>query len=476
MNRKTLLSLLILTAICVCGTIAILTGLFFVSRSSSGVLPIPTDDVQPAEQSDAASVPPRPLDTPIPPVSQASQQQISPDLASQMDQIQQQVIVLRNLQPNKPVDRALLSPSELQKKVETDFFKDYSVQDAKDDVLTLSTLGLLPKDFDLIDLYKKLYSEQIAGYYDSETKEMYVVQGKTFGGIERMTYAHEYTHTLQDQTYDLRNGLKINEANCKIETEYCSAVTALLEGDATYTEQNWMLSNASAQDKTDMSDFYGGYSSPVFDTAPLYLQSDFLFPYKQGLEFVYSLKDRSGYGLIDQAIKDPPVSTEQILHPDKYPAEKPFKVDLPDLTGTLPEGWKKVGSNELGEWYSYLVLAKGLDPLYQLPENTARKAAAGWGGDRYALYTDQGNTGVIFLLQSHWDTDNDAEEFFQALRQYGLGRWGAASTEDGERLAWDSTPGNSVMIRKVGSDTLWLITPDMASRDTILSTLPEFIF
>jgi hypothetical protein len=472
MNRKILISLLILTAICVCGTIAILTGLFFASRSSSGVTPFLTEDVQPEVQSNSTSVSPRPLDTPIPPVGQA-QQQLSSDLAAQMDQIQQQVIALRNLQPNKPVDRALLSPSELQQKVETDFFKDYTPQDAKDDVLTLSTLGLLPKDFDLIDLYKKLYSEQIAGYYDSETKEMYVVQGKTFGGIERMTYAHEYTHTLQDQTYDLRNGLKINEENCKIETEYCSAVTALLEGDATYTEQNWMLTNASAQDKTDMSDFYGGYSSPVFDTAPLYLQSDFLFPYKQGLEFVYSLNDRSGYGLIDQALKDPPVSTEQILHPDKYPDEKPVKIDLPDLTGILPEGWKKVESNELGEWYSYLVLAKGFDAKYQLPEDSARKAAAGWGGDRYVLFRRNSDGAALLVLRSQWDTQKDASEFFIALRQYGTQRWGEPVVNHDLSVGWSGTPNGAISLQGFETGTQWIIAPDVETLKPVQSILSQ---
>ncbi len=244
------------------------------------------------------------------------------ELASEMDEIQQQVSEIRGLQPDKPIIRALLTQDELQEKVENEFFKDYTAEDAQEDALILSTLGLLPKDFDLIGLYKQLYAEQIAGYYDSETKEMYVVQGDEFAGIERMTYAHEFTHILQDQAYDLENGLKINDDYCEIETEYCSAVTALVEGDATYTEQDWMLSNANSQDRQDIQNFYGTYSSPVFDSAPMYLQKDFLFPYQYGLEFVYSLTDRGGYDLVNQTYKNPPVTTEQILHPDKYPAGK----------------------------------------------------------------------------------------------------------------------------------------------------------
>lgn len=478
MNKKIIISLVTLTVVCCLGMSVISIGLFLFSRSS-------LDDsrsewiIEPAEII-AASTPaqPVPLDTPIPFNSADMESNtisaIPSEWAVQMDEIQKQISSLRGLQPAKPVTRALLSQSELKQKVETEFFTDYSEQDAREDALLLSILGLLPPDFDLIDLYTRLYTEQVAGYYDSETKEMYVVRGQTFGGMERMTYAHEYTHTLQDQTFDLQNGLNINTEHCRVETEYCSAVTALLEGDAVYTEQQWMLNSASVQDQTDLQDFSTSYSSPVFDAAPRYMQNDFLFPYKQGLEFVYSLKDRGGYALVDQALKNPPVSTEQILHPDKYPADKPATITLPDLSAILPVGWKKVEENVLGEWYSFLVLSAGLEEEYRLPLQTARTAAAGWGGDRYTVYSNAEDGSVIFLLQNHWDTENDAREFFNALRQYGLGRWGTASTDRDDKVGWETTPEGSVSLSLTGLDTLWLITPSQLEQNSILSALPLF--
>ncbi len=465
-------------AICIFGSAVILTGLFFISRSSSVSLPTQTEEMEISPEIDRINPYPQRLDTPLPAQPQYSegsgQQSLSPDLAAQMDAIQQQVIALRGLQPNKPVIRALLSPADLQKKVETDFFKDYSAQDAIDDVMILSTLGLLPKNFDLLDLYKKIYSEQIAGYYNSETKDMFVVKGKTFGGIERMTYAHEFTHILQDQNYDLQNGLKINDENCKIETEYCSAVTALLEGDAIFTEQEWTLSSATQEDRVDIRDFYSSYSSPVFDSAPQYMQEDILFPYKKGLEFVYSLKDRSGYALVDKAMKEPPISTEQILHPDKYPSEKPVEVDLPDLMKVLPGEWKQVEKNVLGEWYSYLVLAKGQNSRYQLPENTARNAAAGWGGDRYGLFVRQSDNAVLFLLVSRWDSEKDASEFFSALKLYGQERWGPPAKSETGATIWNQKEDGDIIIDQQRSDTLWLITPDETTRNKILAGMPAF--
>ncbi|NMB54991.1 MAG: hypothetical protein GYA15_09845 [Leptolinea sp.] len=478
MNKRIIISLVVLAVICCLGVFVILAGLYFVSQmpstgidSVSGGTPTPSfDNDIPAQ--------PAPLDTPLPVNPHGGEashpsSDLSNSLADQMNEIQEQVSEIRGLQPLHPINRAVLTTKELEEKVKTEFFKDYSAQDAKDDGLLLSTLGLLPRDYDLINLYTRLYSEQIAGYYDSETKEMYVVQGQTFGGIERMTYAHEYTHTLQDQTYDLQNGLKVNTKNCRVNTEYCAAVTALLEGDAVFTEQQWLFRSSSDTDRADLQAFYTSYASPVFDSAPQYLKDDFMFPYQQGLEFVYSLNDRGSYDLVDKAFKEPPVTTEQIMHPDKYPEEKPLEITLPELKKILVDGWQEVESNILGEWYTYLVLSDGLDAKYQLPKNVARQAAAGWGGDRFAIYVRPADQAVVFLLYTRWDSQADARDFFEDMGKYGQARWGKANGRNGG-LHWQQTNNGNVVIQQKGTDTLWLITPDETVQKQILAVLPPF--
>ena len=489
MNRRILFSILTLLGVCVIGT-AIISGIVFFTVWTSPAVIIPTSEefIPPSAESTQANEHPLPSETLLPAESVEIQQPTPdgtarptpipppPALASQMDEIQQQVISLRGLQPDKPIIRALISPSDLQKKVETDFFKDYSNQDALDDTVVLSTLGLLPKNFELRNLYLDLYSEQIAGFYDNETKEMFVVQGKDFGGIERMTYAHEFTHILQDQTYDLKRGLKLDDDYCETATEYCSAVTALVEGDASLTESRWMLGSATDQDRQDLQTFYGDYSSPIYDSAPQYMQKDFLFPYMQGLEFVNSLVDRGGYAMIDEAFKNPPVTTEQILHPDKYPAEKPVEVKLPDLASLLGSDWQLVDENEIGEWYTYLVLSNGDEDSYRLPEKTARSAAGGWGGDRYAIYTRKQDGAVILVLQTRWDTEKDAGEFFKAFQQYGGMRWGDPSNEDNSRINWSKTTNGEILLEQDGTDTLWLMAPDAVIQQSIIGKMPAFQF
>src|SRR4030042_3584574 len=128
-------------------------------------------------------------------------------MTRQINQIQLQVIEERGLQPEYPVPVILLSPDELRQSVSNDFLADYTDEEMADDVLELSTIGLLEPGFDFKGFYTELLSEQVAGYYYHDTAEMFVVRGQGFEGPEHLTYSHEYTHVLQDQNSDIKNGL-----------------------------------------------------------------------------------------------------------------------------------------------------------------------------------------------------------------------------------------------------------------------------
>jgi hypothetical protein len=121
-----------------------------------------------------------------------------------------------------------------------------------------------------------------------------------------------------------------------------------------------------------------------------------------------------------------------------------------------------------------MILAKGLDVKYQLLDSIAKKASAGWGGDRYALYTDPQSGKVTFLLMSTWDTRNDADEFYLAIKEYAQERWGNASQSGDTVLKWDAVKEGLVVIKQSGQKTLWMIAPDSDTQSAILSTLPEF--
>lgn len=389
----------------------------------------------------------------------------------QMDRIQGQVSEIRGLEMNSTLDRAMMTTDELEDVVTNDFFKDVTPEDIQNEVHEKSVIGLLPEDFDLLQFYKDLYSEQIAGYYDNETKEMYVITDEGFNGTSRDTYAHEYTHVLQDQNYDLTYGLKINDEYCEAEPEYCAAVTALVEGDAYMTEQYWLLRDSSDQDKTDISEFQSSFKMPVYDSAPAYMKEDFLFPYLQGFYFVQALYKDNKWKSIDEAYQNPPVSTEQILHPEKYPDDVPSTVETPDLLPLLGEGWTEIDRNVMGEWYSYLILAFGFEPDTRLDEESAKTATAGWGGDQYVYYQNSSTSNYVFYWNSTWESVTDAEEFFSSSKEYGSLRWGDAKDESSESVTWSVAGGVNVTVRYSGSDIFWLISDDLSAYQQVMTNL-----
>jgi hypothetical protein len=107
----------------------------------------------------------------------------------------------------------------------------------------------------------------------------------------------------------------------------------------------------------------------------------------------------------------PPVSTEQIMHPEKYfaqPPELPSAVTLDVSEAALSAPWKKLKRDVLGEFLLSVVLQQFL------PEDEARQSAAGWRGDRYELFEHQDTGGLLLVCVTAWDTPEDASEFFQS--------------------------------------------------------------
>lgn len=387
-----------------------------------------------------------------------------------MQEIETQVSQLRGLTLGEGVPKVLMSPEALEEKVVNEFFADYTDEDARQDVLVLSLLGLMPADFDLKNFYNELYSEQIAGFYDSETREIFVIKGGTFGISEKMTYAHEFTHVLQDQTYGFDEGLNYNEESCEADSERCAAIQALIEGDASWTEILWFQTYATRSDIQDLLQVYEDYDSPIFNDAPPYIQADLLFPYEKGFSYVEYLYNQGGFDAVDAAYLEPPLSTEQILHPERYPWDQPQLVSLPNLAETLGEGWLLFDQNVMGEWYTYLILSQSYNETYRIPEDQAIKAAEGWGGDAYAFYLNEDTDEVIFILDMVWDSLMDADEFAVALGQYAGLRWDVAPQQVAGEQTWVGSDGTVVLMQD-GDRTLWIIAPTAALAETVFEAL-----
>ncbi|MBI3463878.1 MAG: hypothetical protein HY000_12600, partial [Planctomycetes bacterium] len=148
----------------------------------------------------------------------------------------------------------------------------------------------------------------------------------------------------------------------------------------------------------------------TFRTAPAIFRESLIFPYFKGMVFILHLTNRGGWEPVNAAFRDPPTSTEQILHPEKYrePRDVPTAIALPDMKAVIDEAWKKLGENVLGEFQISILLTGVKD---------AAQASAGWDGDRYAVFEGEaGKLGLVWL--STWDRPEDAKEFATAYARY----------------------------------------------------------
>jgi hypothetical protein len=477
-----LLVLLVIVSLCACAAAAAVGGfLLFRNQQAASPTPPSSPTAAPTGQPTATTAAGRPVaPTPLPTATQAQSSEtleIPDEIAAQMDEIEDQVERLRGLDQRVPVARILLTPEQLRERLIQDFEEENDEQTMEDDLRVLSVFGLIDFDFDLHNFYIDLLTEQVAGYYDDETKEMIIVQGMDFDGPERLTYAHEFTHALQDQQYDLRAGLGLDEQRCEADSEYCAAVQALVEGDATLTEQYWLYAYGSPDDRQQIDDFYRALQSPIYDTAPEFLKEDIAFPYSFGSEFVLHLFEQGGYEVIDAAYFNPPVSTEQILHPERYPDDSPISVFMPDHSALPGFRLREVERGVVGEWYTYLILAKGREETFRIDESQALKAAEGWGGDAYAVYLDDISGKIVLAVQWQWDTTRDANEFADALDTYGRLRWGEPTEElNSSTLIWQDTPDGAVIIQRGELTTSWVIAPNRDTANRLLQSLTQAEF
>jgi hypothetical protein len=217
--------------------------------------------------------------------------------------------------------------------------------------------------------------------------------------------------------------------------------------------------------------------TPLLETVPPVLTIWFLFPYVAGQPFVDALRSAGGWDAVDAAYKDPPVSTEQIMHPEKYiERDDPTPVKLPDLKATLGTGWSVIDENTVGELQTAVLLAnlkpgQGLNMTtgsLDLPE-AATNAAAGWDGDQYALW-GKGDQEVL-VWQSVWDSEQDAVAFSRALAGYDEGRFGGQYVGESPDAVRLTTSGHVARIERTGTEVRYVLAANGTLADQAMAAL-----
>jgi len=324
--------------------------------------------------------------------------------------IRSQVEAIRGLEPTADVDPVTIDAAQLRTNLETEFDKENAADALRFSEETLITLGLLPAGSSLRKLTLDFEAGQVAGYYSPDRKELFVVsRSGALGPAEEVTYAHEFTHQLQDQTFDLSK-LGLDSAN---QSDRALAQLAVVEGDAVSVQTRWTAENLTAEELGQLlTASLDPAAIEALRNAPPYLRDTALFPYQDGFAFVSNRIGAGGYSAVDAVFADLPESTEQVLHPEKYAAqEMPVKVKLPaELAATLGAGWKNAGEDTLGEFILQTWLT-----VNGVSGATAREATAGWGGDRLELLRGPHGATTVFL-ETVWDNVLDAAEFAAAAK------------------------------------------------------------
>ena len=332
-----------------------------------------------------------------------------PDPAIVYATIEEQVRTIRGLEELVAVEPRILDAAALTDYVKEQFRKDNPADLVEANERLLKVLGLFPADASLADLYIGLLSSQVAGLYNPKDKALYVVsRSGALGPAEKTTFAHEYTHALQDQNFGLD---KLN-LDATGDGDGAIARLSLVEGDATLLMSLWQIDNLTqAEIIRLLAESLNPALTGPLEAMPAVLRESLLFPYTSGLTFTQRLHADGGWAAVDAAFAKPPASTEQVIHPEKYEGnEKPMVVDLPDdLAARMGTGWSLGLEDTLGEFQLKVWLANAADGA-ATEQGDATKAAAGWGGDRVALlYGPGGATAAV--IDSQWDSPSDAAEF-----------------------------------------------------------------
>jgi hypothetical protein len=357
---------------------------------------------------------------------------------------------LRGLAVRSAVQKRVADQETIRRKIEREIAKQYPLDALAKKGRAWARLGLLPPSVDLHETILQLYTGQLAGMYDPETKAMYLASWIPLP-LQAGAVAHELVHALQDQHFDLIRYFE----QVKGDSDAEAARQAVVEGEATAIMLDYQLrelglsftslGEMNALMEMAMREFKR--LKPGTSQAPPFLEAQMIFPYAQGIEFLKAVRQRMEWQEMAVLYQDPPASTEQILHPEKYldRRDPPTAVRLPDLGQLLGRSWTKTDEDALGEFGVRELLAQFLDG------STAAAGAEGWDGDRYAFYERSDDTGQgVLVWASVWDSEADAQEFAQQYRAVIAKRYPDARTDSANGGAWQ-TADEEIRVAQTGS-------------------------
>ena len=410
-----------------------------------------------------------PTSLPTPPPSPSPSPIASPTVEGLWSQVQDarlfgqiahQVETLRGLSPRAEVPLSFLDEREMAALLR----QFYTSGDLKASLLPYTELGLLP------DVLISVRPHQAAGIYVPEQEQLYVATGLQESSTDdQALLAHSYIHALQDQHFDL-GAMDARAAT----TDATLAIRSLAKGDAMLLTAFYRYGDPATADWEYLSELVLQAEQPGYG-AELDLVEAWArlqrFPYWEGHHFADALFQAGGWEVINSAYINPPRSTEQVLHPDRYleGQDSPVYVTVPDLGTILDGGWTPLLQDTLGEFVTGLYLES------LLPEETAWRAADGWGGDTFVVWEHEEGERLL-VWRTIWDSTAEATEFEQALvaliSQRYLPAWPVDHPPRGLAGQWWETGAGMICMSRVARYVVFIHAPDIDTLANVVEVLP----
>lgn len=358
-------------------------------------------------------------------------------LQKKVDEILPRVAQLRGLPFKHQVQAGIHTPDQFIEFAKQDMEDEMPVEQLRAMGQALGLFGLVDANADLFDTFMELLRGQVGGYYDPKSKKFYMISTFNQGMMADIIMAHELTHALDDQYYDLDALIKSVGDN----SDRQFAVRAVVEGSGTSLMNLYTVKGAlekwfamTAEDTEAMNAMMEDQMAQL-ENAPPFLIVTLALPYLEGNKFLVrndnmlaAISVTPTAEDLNRAFANPPASSEQVLHFEKYwdpeHFDEPTTVELPDRAAALGGGWSLAYSDSLGELGAYFLVIEEMPDLMSIFTGGAGlidPASSGWDGDTYHLY--RGPNGALAMVwASVWDSAEDASEFAGALVAHGQAR------------------------------------------------------
>jgi hypothetical protein len=366
-----------------------------------------------------------------------------------------QLAALRGMaSPGQPPPVRVRSRSDNRRFIEQEINRRYSKTQLEAERKSMVAWGVLPADYDLQRLFLDLLEEQVSAYYDPLGKTM-VVGDWLPTEQQHAALMHELVHALQDRELPIDSFISPDPG----QGDRLLARQALIEGEAVALTFDLLLKpqGVDISRLPDLSMTQGLIASsgggPLIAKAPKFVRDLLLFPYVEGLGFVYQFRKRQPWAAMSAVYRDPPRSTTQILHPEKYldAREDPLPVAIPDLARLLPSA-HHVSEDDLGEFSLGAVLALHLGDI------EGARAAVGWRGDRYRIWEDNAGRFTIayrVVVVDEQTAATLAEQLKASVERRHPSLVGKASVRPGGLVTW-SEDGRAFAVERRGNSIVLL--------------------